>query len=306
MIDFRYHIVSIVAIFIALAVGIVLGSGPLKDDISGFLEERTNELASQKVELQSEVQVLREEVNASEQYAQLTAPALLNGLLLTQPVALIELPDAAEDSGRLVQDAIELAGGEVSARVRIEPAWTDPNESAVLERVAEPFARERVSAATYDLAGEALAKALITDLERLVGQPNPPSTGILTAFEEQGFITVDEEEVVLGSTAILVGSDLTDEAASETLAPLIDAVDGRGEGTVVAGPIASASEGGIVAMVRDGELAARVSTEDRVDTATGSTVTVLALVDQQRDGKVGQYGTGEGAESVAPDPVPGS
>ena len=129
MIDFRYHIVSIVAIFIALAVGIVLGSGPLKDDISGFLEERTNELASQKVELQSEVQVLREEVNASEQYAQLTAPALLNGLLLTQPVALIELPDAAEDSGRLVQDAIELAGGEVSARVRIEPAWTDPNES---------------------------------------------------------------------------------------------------------------------------------------------------------------------------------
>ncbi|HUV47611.1 MAG TPA: copper transporter, partial [Actinomycetes bacterium] len=34
MIDFRYHIVSIVAIFMALAVGIVLGSGPLKDDIS--------------------------------------------------------------------------------------------------------------------------------------------------------------------------------------------------------------------------------------------------------------------------------
>ena len=30
MIDFRYHIVSIVAIFFALGAGVVLGSGPLK------------------------------------------------------------------------------------------------------------------------------------------------------------------------------------------------------------------------------------------------------------------------------------
>ena len=30
MIDFRYHIVSIVAIFFALGAGVVLGAGPLK------------------------------------------------------------------------------------------------------------------------------------------------------------------------------------------------------------------------------------------------------------------------------------
>jgi len=45
VIDFRYHLVSIAAVFLALAVGIVLGSGPLKDDISGFLEDRTAQLA---------------------------------------------------------------------------------------------------------------------------------------------------------------------------------------------------------------------------------------------------------------------
>jgi hypothetical protein len=62
VIDFRYHVVSIVAVFIALAVGIVLGSGPLKDDISGFLEDRTEQLAQEKVELQGEVSALRQDL----------------------------------------------------------------------------------------------------------------------------------------------------------------------------------------------------------------------------------------------------
>ena len=37
MIDFRYHLVSIASIFMALAVGIVLGAGPLKEDIGNTL-----------------------------------------------------------------------------------------------------------------------------------------------------------------------------------------------------------------------------------------------------------------------------
>jgi hypothetical protein len=40
MIDFRYHLVSLVSVFIALAVGIVLGAGPLKDPISEGLSQR--------------------------------------------------------------------------------------------------------------------------------------------------------------------------------------------------------------------------------------------------------------------------
>ena len=34
MIDFRYHVVSLVSVFLALAVGIVLGAGPLNEGIS--------------------------------------------------------------------------------------------------------------------------------------------------------------------------------------------------------------------------------------------------------------------------------
>ena len=59
MIDFRYHLVSLVSVFLALAVGIVLGAGPLKDTIgdhhqgrdrvvarpAGFVAQRAEHLA---------------------------------------------------------------------------------------------------------------------------------------------------------------------------------------------------------------------------------------------------------------------
>ena len=91
MIDFRYHIVSLVAIFMALAVGIVLGSGPLKDDISGFLEDRTQQLADEKVSLQGEVSALRAEIESSEQFAELSQPVLVDGLLTSIVVPRLTL-----------------------------------------------------------------------------------------------------------------------------------------------------------------------------------------------------------------------
>ena len=37
MIDFRYHVVSLISVFLALAVGIALGAGPLKETIGDTL-----------------------------------------------------------------------------------------------------------------------------------------------------------------------------------------------------------------------------------------------------------------------------
>ena len=45
VIDFRYHLVSIVAIFLALALGIVLGSTTLSDSVSDTLRQQANQAA---------------------------------------------------------------------------------------------------------------------------------------------------------------------------------------------------------------------------------------------------------------------
>ena len=44
MIDFRYHVVSLVSVFLALAVGIVLGAGPLNEGISTGITDQVQQL----------------------------------------------------------------------------------------------------------------------------------------------------------------------------------------------------------------------------------------------------------------------
>jgi hypothetical protein len=47
VIDFRYHLVSIVAVFLALAIGIVLGSTELQGPTYNFLNRTTAKLQNQ-------------------------------------------------------------------------------------------------------------------------------------------------------------------------------------------------------------------------------------------------------------------
>ena len=46
MINFRYHVVSIIGIFIALAVGVVLGAGPLQRSINAGMNPSSSQAAS--------------------------------------------------------------------------------------------------------------------------------------------------------------------------------------------------------------------------------------------------------------------
>ena len=55
MIDFRYHLVSLASVLIALAVGIVLGAGPLKEGISESLNQQVTSLRTEKSALRAEL-----------------------------------------------------------------------------------------------------------------------------------------------------------------------------------------------------------------------------------------------------------
>lgn len=303
MIDFRYHIVSIAAIFLALAVGIVLGSGPLKDDISGFLEDRTQQLADEKVELQGDVSALRVEIESSEQFAELSQPVLVEDLLTSHVTAVVVLPDADADQVDAVEDVVAIAGGTVGERVTIESAWTDPDQSEILGRVAEGFARSGRADDPYDIASQLLAESLVVPGGRAVGQPSLEASTVLIALEDEGFISADESEVILSDTVVVVGPAGVVPGASLALIPLLTAFDEVGVGTVLAAPAGSDQPEGVVGVLRGSDADGVVSSEDRLDTVNGETVTVLALAEQIAGG-VGHYGTGEGADGPAPDPLP--
>ena len=97
MIDFRYHLVSIVSIFLALAVGIVLGAGPLKGELGDTLNKEVAGLRQDKAELNSQLEEARAASEARDAYIAETNPTMLAGVLQDRRVALVVLPgsDAA-------------------------------------------------------------------------------------------------------------------------------------------------------------------------------------------------------------------
>jgi hypothetical protein len=230
---------------------------------------------------------------------------VVSGQLIGQPVVVILLPNASKDAAGAVATAIEEAGGRVTERVEIRKEWLSADNEEILGELAQTLVRRGGANDPYELAGQAVAGAVVTDNERLIGQAFAPSDGILAAFKEAGFIRIPDGPSIRAGSAIVVGSGDTSEAQTATLLPLIGALEAEGQGEVVSGPITSSESGGIVSAVRDSELTDLVSTVDNVDTAQGVTVSVLALVDE-RKGMVGHYGLGPNVDGPAPDPVPGS
>ena len=81
MIDFRYHLVSIVAVFLALAIGIVLGATELQGSVIDGLRSSSNSLKSQLSAATAKRDAYEQQVNASGTFLQTAEPKLLNGML---------------------------------------------------------------------------------------------------------------------------------------------------------------------------------------------------------------------------------
>ena len=69
MIDFRYHLVSIVAVFLALAIGIVLGSTELQPAAYNFLNSTSAKLQNQLDQAASQRDAAQQQASQGEQYA---------------------------------------------------------------------------------------------------------------------------------------------------------------------------------------------------------------------------------------------
>jgi len=74
VIDFRYHLVSIVSIFLALAVGIVLGAGPLKEDLGNTLTRELTQLRQDKTGLRADLTAAQRGIGARDTWAEQVSP----------------------------------------------------------------------------------------------------------------------------------------------------------------------------------------------------------------------------------------
>lgn len=303
MISFRYHIVSIVAIFLAFALGIVVGTAALNGAVTDNLRDQVNSLRDQRDSLRTDVSGLEKKVADQNGFATLYGASITTGALSGKTVAVIQTPGASSEAVDGVVAQVAAAGGRVTGQIEITADYLDPARGVDIRALATgPAHPVGLQLPPTDDAG-ALGGALLAYV--LVSSPTADDVNqVLAGFATLQMVKVKGDTVTSADLAIVVTGGAADEQgpAVAMLVALASALDNQGDGAVVAGDTASAGQGGTIAAVRDDASASRsISTVDDADTAIGRLTVILALA-QQAKGGAGQYGTAAGADAIAPEP----
>jgi hypothetical protein len=268
MIDFRYHLVSLVSVFLALAVGIVLGAGPLKESLGSTLLDRVESLRQEKDALRAELDTANSAVQHRDQFITTLTPSLISGQLTDRSVAILTLPDVDGDDADALADAITAAGGKVTGRVSIGASWVDPERAEARTQLVTDLAT-KLPTGTVPAGGETdarlatlLAGALVSTGAGASGQVTEASSAVLEALRSADLIGTKGNVAGLAGGAMVLapanavsgGDQVKPTPAADAMSSyvaLAAALDLAGGGTVVTGPASSATSGGVLTAVRE-------------------------------------------------------
>ncbi|WP_444960616.1 copper transporter [Nocardiopsis sp. M1B1] len=333
MIDFRYHLVSIVAVFLALTVGLVLGTTMLQDPLLNTLQSETADLRSQSEELRAERDAA-DQVNAgADRMAEAVSDDTLSGLLTDLGVVVVSAPGADTETADALAGRVEQAGGEVVGRVQISDAFLDGGNATFVDELALQITQDPqdLSGSPHEKAGAEIGRALAAAEEEPSEEGDPgeekaspsddPSaregeggdggydpSAVLEAFTEGGLITVEGDPAESSDAVVVLappggsspeGQD--PQTANAVLNTITTALHQEVGATVVAGDGPSARGEGMLAQARAAEAA--FATVDVASRPMGEVITVLALAENLEEAG-GAYGIGEGAAGFLPDPLP--
>lgn len=316
MISFRYHIVSIVSVFLALAVGVALGGGPLKGEVDNTLVEQVEADRRAKADLQAEIRGLRNTDDFSDTFARTVAPGLIQGGLEGRVVTMVTLPGAPEDAVASVSELISQAGGTVGGTLRADDGLLDVANKQLVDELASQLldGTQDVTvsddATGYERMGALIGRAIGTR-DNGGGTVDDAANSIMSGLSTAGLMSADGDVTRRGSLVVFLagpgaGSAEDRQGAGSIVGSLARSVDASTDGVVVAGPVASAREGGTIHALRTDVAAARdVSTVDTVARTAGQVVTVMALAEQARE-EVGHYGAIDAADGAMPGAVAAS
>lgn len=308
----RHHVVSLAAVFLALALGVVLGSTSLSEGVLSGLREDNSSLESDLGSVQDERDALREQVGAADGFQAALAPRALRGTLDQRSVLVITAPGAESADRDAVVELIARAGGTVTGQVSLSEAFVDPNTADQLRTTLTDVIPAGVELPTGavdqgSLAGALLGSVLVLDpgTGQPRGTPDELST-VLQALQAGGFIGLGDGASGAGVqpaelAVVLTGGAVEGDAAGDraaTVARFAAALDRAGTGVVLAGRAASAEGNGPVGVARaDTDISATLTTVDNVGTSAGRITTVLGLREQV-DGQAGRYGTAGSAQDI--------
>jgi len=333
VIDFRYHLVSIVAVFLALAIGIVLGSTELQGPTYNFLSHTTAKLQNQLDQATSQRDAAQQQASEDEAYAQAVEPAVLHDLLTGQQLLIVAEPGAQSSVVSGISAAATDAGAHVTGQINLASKFFDTSGTTqdslntTTLAVAQAANIMLDTSATYQQqAAQVIASEILTTSagstsagSTSVGSSGSQSAGgdqsanagtMLQAYAASQFLSTTGQPAMPATLAIVVTpqnapSDGSADQLDQVLIPLVQELAAKSAATVVVGSSSGSGAGSPMAVLRSNNVSNQVSTVDDADLFSGQTVAIQALAARLSTGKVGSYGfTANGATAIAPSPAP--
>ena len=321
MISLRYHIVSLVAVFLALALGIVVGSTVLQEGTVSALRATSQEVRQRSEENRTENLALKQEISRLQSFGATVLPGLVQGRLKDRPVVLVDTDKVDSGMRDSVRKVLEDAGAEVDGQI------TFADERLALDADSDRAAMGRLLAADAG-SPEVLRGELVKRLADRLATPSPipqedgqRASDMLTGLQDADFLAdlkLSRSQAAgttafprQGSIFVLLGPSATATntvAPDAFLVPLADQVSSHG-GSAVAGAEAAAvpnTSSWVIALRNNRAVSRRVSGLDSVDTVYGQLALVEALEDSLQQLPAGQYGIKDGASGLLPERTEGS
>ncbi len=308
----RHPLLSLAAVFLALAVGVVLGARVLPGLGGAGVVGADADARQQYAALRDENTALNEKLAAAGQFDAALASRTVRDALAGKSVVLLRTPDAENDDVEGLRRLVAQAGGSVTGTIGLTSEFVEGTAGEKLRSVVNSPILPAGSQLNVTLgdpasqAGDLLGiVALINRDPKIAPVDDAARETVLSALRDTGFLTVDTSgaaTIGAADTAVVVtGGGLADDAGNQgtTVARLAAGLAPHGSGTVLAGREGSAGGVSAVALVRaDAALGNLVSTVDDIGTPSGRITTVLALQAMIGGAPPGRYGVGQGAAAV--------
>jgi hypothetical protein len=322
VISLRYHIVSLVAVFLALALGIVVGSTVLQEGTVSVLRA-TSEAVRAKSEENSRKNVeLTRQIGDLQRFGVAVLPELVQNRLKGRSVVLVDTDKVDGGLREGVRKVLEDAGAQVDGQI------TFADERLALGADVDRTAMGRllaVDAGAPDVLRGELVRRLANRLATPAAIPqdnNQRASDMLTGLQDADFLadlklsrplaTGADPFPRQGSIFVLLGpsaaATATAVAPDAFLVPLADQVSARTGGPVAGGEAAAvpAASSWVTALRNNRAVSRRVSGIDSVDTVYGQLALVEALQGSLQQLPAGQYGIKDGASGLLPERTDGS
>jgi hypothetical protein len=277
MLNYRYHALSLVAVFVSLAIGLLLGVAiGDKGLVSSAEQDVRASLRGDVREAQAQRDDARAELQERQQFEADAYPALVGGRLAGQRIALIELGGASDRMWNLTKDALQGSGATLTS----------------VSVIREPLQLDELAAAARD-----------TRYEQLTEEPDllhPFATRLGIQFTQRGrLLRLVRRDLLLQGSGALEGADgvvivrNTPELEGEEADTVDTFEDGfvrglRAHDIPVVGVETTDTETSQVEWFKDHEL----SSVDDLDDPIGRAAVVFALAGQR--GSFGVKGTADG------------